>query len=46
MQPAQLLKRGILKVLKKEKIALIQKPIINFGAKTWNTNKKKKKLNL
>ena len=32
--------------IKKREIALIKKPIINFGAKTWNTNRKIKKIEL
>lgn len=32
--------------IKKREIALIKKPIINFGAKTWHTNKKIKKIEL
>lgn len=32
--------------IKKRERALIKKPIISFGAKTWNTNKKIKKIEL
>ncbi len=32
--------------IKKRERALIRKPIISFGAKTWNTNKKIKKIEL
>lgn len=32
--------------IKKREIALIKKPIVNFGAKTWHTNKKIKKIEL
>ncbi len=32
--------------IRKREIALIKKPIVNFGAKTWNTNKKIKKIEL
>lgn len=32
--------------IKKREIALIRKPIINFGAKTWKTNKRIKKVEL
>lgn len=34
------------KNIQKREIALIKKPIINFGAKTWHTNKKIKKIEL
>ena len=34
------------KKIKRREIALIKKPIINFGAKTWNTSKKIKKAEL
>ena len=30
--------------IRKREIALIKKPIINFGAKTWHTNRKIKKI--
>ncbi len=32
--------------IKKREIALIKKPIINFGAKTWHTNRKIKSIQL
>ena len=32
--------------IRKREIALIKKPIINFGAKKWNTNRKIKKIEL
>ena len=32
--------------IKKREIALIRKPIINFGAKTWDTKRKIKKIEL
>ncbi len=32
--------------IKKREIVLIKKPIINFGAKKWNTNRKIKKIEL
>ncbi len=32
--------------IKKREIALFRQPIINFGAKTWNTNRKIKKIEL
>lgn len=32
--------------IKKREIALIKRPIINFGAKTWHTNRKIKKVEL
>ena len=32
--------------IKKREIALIKKPIINFGAKKWDTNRKIKKIEL
>ena len=32
--------------IKKREIELIKKPIINFGAKKWNTNRKIKKIEL